>query len=197
MTVSTVDEARAALAASYSGSPPLFYTQAALDAAGLTVLSVAVTTGASPGATVFYAPIDGGDLNGQLWMSVSGTIADVPGSFGSASCGGHERIGPQQLGSLTAWLVECDISRMYRFNWLDHGYTSATKYYGGLSSQGLAGITGAMTPVSSGPVKQPAAVPPSTTPTTGRRARARKRCRRIHNRHRRARCLRRANRLPR
>ena len=193
--VLTVDEARAAMAADYVGSPPLFYTQAAIDAAGLSVISVSLTTGAAPGATVFYRPIDGGEYNGQLWMSVSVPPPDVPGSFGTGSCGDRPILGPQQVGPLTAWLFECDISRIVRFNFLDRGYTSAAKYYGGLTADGLLRVTAAMTPVAVG-FRAPAASPKPAR-ATGRRARARKRCRRIKSRQRRAACIRRANRLPR
>lgn len=192
--VPTVDEARTALGADYVGSPPLFYTQAALDAAGLSVISVSVDSGAAPGATVFYRPIDGGEYNGQLWMSVSDPMVDVPSSFGTGSCGDRPILGPQQLGPFTAWLVECDMSRVARFNSLDHGYTSAAKYYGGLTLGGLAQVTAAMTPVAVG-IRAPTASP-RQSPRTGRRSRARKRCRRIKSPRRRAACLRRANRLP-
>jgi hypothetical protein len=149
LSESSIDEARQALASSYYGPAPLFFTQQAVDAVPLTIQSVDGTTGDGYGATAFYDALDGGDSNGQLWMQRS-PAQNPESSFGSGSCGDRPIVGPRQLGPYTTYYAACDISFMYRFVWEGRLYTVASKYYGGLDADQLAAIVAAMTPVATG-----------------------------------------------
>jgi hypothetical protein len=140
----------------------LYFTPEQFTAAGLQVSSViADTDGTALSSTVIYNAIDGGEFNGQVWIS-RGDAAD-PHDFGSGSCGDREIRGPLSLGPFSAYEADCDVSMVYRFLWGGSLYSVGTKYYGGVTRDQLGTIVAGLTGIGSGEILPGALVYLGTT----------------------------------
>jgi hypothetical protein len=157
----TVDQARSELAADGGDVVPLFFSDDALANAHIVVDSVQLTTGDQYSATVFYRQFDGGESQGQLWMD-RGPAGAPTTSFDS--CVGDPMSGPLTLGPFQeVYFGKCDIDFIYRFVSQSRMYTVASKYYGGLTPDTLAGIVAGLTPVVA--TTPPASQPPPAAAT--------------------------------